>query len=364
MKFYILIVIFVIIVARCFGQANFQLKIKSNYYKENDKIFLSTAIFDSDFNEIKIDTISKFFTVPISFSGDSFTVNGNLKYPQLLVIQNVVFDENKTYGYNSYPFFVEQGIIDLSIKNLQKDKFVVTSKLSKSNKEFLELQKLYKNCIDKDGIIVNFSEKLKIVNSYIKRHPNSYVALWSLAYDYVYYKPQNKEIKELKTIKELLNKFSQKIKATKTHKALCEKIIKEIELREKAIFPNLTFSGDELYNLFSNDNFTLIDFWFSGCAPCIAQFPKYKRIYEKYKDKDFEIIGISTDTTKNKKNWEKVLQKQQLPWLQYLDENGKEAGKLNIHKFPTNFLVDAQGKIIQKDISPESLEQFLAEHLK
>ncbi|MEY4935529.1 MAG: hypothetical protein RIS64_1888, partial [Bacteroidota bacterium] len=46
----------------------------------------------------------------------------------------------------------------------------------------------------------------------------------------------------------------------------------------------------------------------------------------------------------SKKNWKNVIKNFNLPWQQYLDLNGIEAKKLSIVAYPSNFLLDEQGK--------------------
>ena len=115
---------------------------------------------------------------------------------------------------------------------------------------------------------------------------------------------------------------------------------------------------------FLKSEYTLVDFWYSNCGPCIAQFPDLKQLYEKYKNKGFEIVGISTDKLKYKTEWQVAVKKYQLDWPQYWDTNGQEATRLSIRAFPTNFLLDGQGRIIKKNMSPVELKQFLLDNIK
>jgi alkyl hydroperoxide reductase subunit AhpC len=89
-----------------------------------------------------------------------------------------------------------------------------------------------------------------------------------------------------------------------------------------------------------------------------------KETYEKYKDKGFEIIGISTDRIRYKEKWEEAIQKYALLWPQYWDQDGEASSKLSINKFPTNFLLDSRGHIIRKDLRPVELDQFLWENMR
>ena len=63
-------------------------------------------------------------------------------------------------------------------------------------------------------------------------------------------------------------------------------------------------------------------------------------------------------------NWKKVIAKNNITWQNLLDENGNISKKYSINKFPTNFLLDSEGKIIKRDIPQEELEKFLEENLK
>ena len=96
----------------------------------------------------------------------------------------------------------------------------------------------------------------------------------------------------------------------------------------------------------------------------MLKIPYYKELYEKYKDKNFSIISISTDRTQDIENWKKVIAKNNITWQNLLDENGNISKKYSINKFPTNFLLDSEGKIIKRDIPQEELEKFLEENLK
>jgi len=108
-------------------------------------------------------------------------------------------------------------------------------------------------------------------------------------------------------------------------------------------------------------NFHLVDFWFSGCAPCRAQFNTLKELYSQYSNKGFEIVGISND--KDKKEWGKAIIDEKLSWQQYWDMNRKDTHRLSINVFPSNFLIDSKGKIIAKNISLEALDELLSRDL-
>ena len=92
----------------------------------------------------------------------------------------------------------------------------------------------------------------------------------------------------------------------------------------------------------------LLDFWASWCGPCIASFPQMRQLYDAYKDRGLQIIGISID--KDRAAWLKALDRHKLPWLQ-LHSPGKTDGTsasdlYGISTIPTTVLIGQDGTII------------------
>ena len=105
--------------------------------------------------------------------------------------------------------------------------------------------------------------------------------------------------------------------------------------------------------------YVLIDFWFSHCVPCIVQFPKLRELYEQYRYKGFQIIGISIDAKKDKGEWLKAIAKYKLSWDHFLDTDHFEASRLSVSTYPTTFLLGSDGKIISRNLELSELEEFL-----
>jgi len=112
-------------------------------------------------------------------------------------------------------------------------------------------------------------------------------------------------------------------------------------------------------------SYVLVDFWASWCVPCRAENPNVVAAYEKYKEKNFKVLGISLDTDKDR--WLKAIAEDKLPWKQVYDfkEAQSEVAKLyNISSVPSNVLVDPNGKIVGKNLRGKALHDKLAELLK
>lgn len=109
----------------------------------------------------------------------------------------------------------------------------------------------------------------------------------------------------------------------------------------------------------------LIDFWASWCGPCRHEMPNVVQAYNKYKDKGFEIVGISLDDSKS--SWVKGLKDMNMTWPQMSDLKGWESelsGAYQVTGIPFTLLVDQSGKIVAENLRGADLENKLEELLK
>ncbi len=109
-------------------------------------------------------------------------------------------------------------------------------------------------------------------------------------------------------------------------------------------------------------NYVLIDFWAAWCRPCRAENPNVVRLYNKYKNQNFEILGVSLDRTR--KAWLKAIEDDGLGWKHISDLkyfNSAAAQLYQISAIPATYLVGPDGKIIAKGLRGESLKKKLEE---
>lgn len=111
--------------------------------------------------------------------------------------------------------------------------------------------------------------------------------------------------------------------------------------------------------------YVLVDFWASWCGPCRREMPAVKKIYDNYKDKGFDIVGLSLD--EDKTAWTGAIKSLNLPWHHLSDLKGWKsdaAALYGINSIPATILVGPDGKIVASGLRAEELEKKMAELLK
>ncbi|WP_044172465.1 TlpA disulfide reductase family protein [Flectobacillus major] len=145
------------------------------------------------------------------------------------------------------------------------------------------------------------------------------------------------------------------------------KRMKGIDIGSEAPEIALKNPQDSLVTLSSlRGKYVLIDFWASWCGPCRRENPNIVRIYNRFKAKGFDILGVSLDQEKNA--WVRAIEKDGLVWNQVSDLqfwNSIAAVAYGVQAVPAQFLLDKEGKIIAKYVgSSADLEKKLEEIFK
>ena len=134
------------------------------------------------------------------------------------------------------------------------------------------------------------------------------------------------------------------------------------------IAPDLSFKSpdDKTISLSSlRGKLVLVDFWASWCMPCRMENPNVVRIYKQFKDEKFTegdgftVFSVSLD--KNKKNWVEAIQRDGLEWEYHVSDllgwDSAPAAVYQISSIPSNFLLNAEGVIIARNLRSDALEE-------
>lgn len=162
---------------------------------------------------------------------------------------------------------------------------------------------------------------------------------------------------ELKTLKEDIETIrGMEEQITEVENKLDASGASESEDDDIIAFNNISgkdFDGNDVdESLFSKNAVTVMNFWFTGCKPCVAELSKLNELNDAIKSMGGEVVGVNTDTFDGKestiKETKKILESQGAKYRNFALDANSDAGKYasKIMAFPTTILVDRKGNVV------------------
>ncbi|MBI9057214.1 MAG: AhpC/TSA family protein [Labilibaculum sp.] len=295
-----------------------------------------------------------------SLSYNAKIINGEfeIEMDTELAARSIRIKQGRTY--KSYTVFSEPGVISLTEKD-----GVLVGEGSDLNKEYQEL------LVKLNYKAYNQLKYKKELGAEQKEIKDGYEAkLWNLAKEYSNSIPLSRLFYEkywnadVKTFNKILSTFSKEI-----HQSYyLNKMIERRDNQQRVAIGNQapefslkSLKGEDISIAKYKGKYVLVDFWASWCGPCRAGIPNLKEIYKDYHSKGLEILSVSTDA--DEKAWLKAVDKEQMPWAQVRDTKNISAG-YNITAIPAIFLIDPNGKIIDKGLHGEAIRNRVEEVIK
>ncbi len=318
----------------------------------------------------------------------SFNFKGKILNPTaaVLVIDKFGFGLNTLdSASDNLTFYIDKGTFEINSKDSLSKAQITGSKINDDNKKLLAqlkplIEKAKRLKAEQDAAspaqqnTAEFQNGLQAkhkelqieqkatLKMFILGNPDSYLSLLAL-YSVAGPSPDPTEIDPL------YNALSPDLKSTETAKVFKKSLD---ALRNTAIgvtapdFTQNDVNGMPVKLSSFRGKYVLLDFWASWCGPCRQENPNVVKAYNKYKDKNFTIVGVSLDRPNGKNDWLAAIKNDGLSWTEVSDLkfwNNQVAGLYSITSIPANFLIDPNGKIIARDLRGDDLENKLEEVL-
>ena len=289
--------------------------------------------------------------------GGKFTFKGKMDRPDFKII---LFNKQPPY----ITLFLDNSVVNITGDKATIDKAKITGSASHTafdqfNTSLEPYQSVFAESGEYDSAM---NEKAMILlREFVSTHTGSYITPLAVI-------RFNQIADDVLKTEELYNMLQPNIKASAMGQYIAQQVAEGKVNGAGTVLADFSqpdTSGVPVSLSSLRGNYVLVDFWASWCGPCRQENPNLVAAFNKYKSKNFTVLGVSLD--KAKPAWLDAIQMDGLTWTHISDLQGwgnAAAQQFKIFSIPQNFLIDPQGKVVGKNLRGAALERKLAKVLR
>jgi peroxiredoxin len=288
---------------------------------------------------------------------NKFTFKGKVAAPDFKVI---LFNKQPPY----ISLFLDNSAVKITGTKEAIENAVVTGSASHTDYgNFNKAIQPYQNVFAENAVYDSAATTLALqaMDNFVQQHPASFVTPLAI----IRYNQLSEDAAKMES---MYNGLNNTLKTTAMGNYIAQQIAESRKNAIGTVMPDFTqadTTGTPVTLSSLRGKYVLIDFWASWCRPCRQENPNVVDNYNKFKGKNFTVLGVSLD--KAKPAWVDAIRMDGLTWNHVSDLQGWSnavAQQFGIYSIPQNFLIGPDGKIVAKNLRGPALERKLSSLLK